>query len=71
MSLARETRRGFFLKARLGVNGSQNALKSFGTSARWAGDFTAVAVVIGRSPERKGAKNSGANNGGGACFCPV
>ena len=47
MSLAREMSRGLFLKARLGVNGSQNALKSFGTSARWAGGFTAVAVVIG------------------------
>jgi hypothetical protein len=38
--------RGLFLKARLGVNGSQNALKSLGTSARWAG-LTAVAVFIG------------------------
>ena len=46
MSLAREMSRGFFLKARLGVNGSQKALRSFGTSARWAGGFTAVAVVI-------------------------
>ena len=46
MSLAREMSRGFFLKARLGVNGNQNALKSLGTSARWAGGFTAVAVVI-------------------------
>ena len=49
MSLAREMSRGFFLKARLGVNGSQNALKSLGTSARWAG-LTAVAVVIGTAP---------------------
>jgi hypothetical protein len=47
MSLAREMSRGLFLKARLGVNGSQNALKSLGTSARWAGGFTAAAVVIG------------------------
>ena len=45
MSLARETSRGLFLKARLGVNGSQNALRSLGTSVRWAG-LTAVAVVI-------------------------
>ena len=46
MSLAREMSRGLFLKARLGVNGSQKALKSFGTSARGAG-LTAAAVVIG------------------------
>ena len=37
MSLAREMSRGLFLKARLGVNGSQNALKSLGTSARGRG----------------------------------
>src|ERR1700733_10208922 len=49
MSLAREMSRGFFLKARLGVNGSQNALKSFGTSARGAG-LTAAAVFIGSAP---------------------
>jgi hypothetical protein len=30
----------------LGVNGSQNALRSLGTSARGAG-FTAAAVLIG------------------------
>src|ERR1700688_2638016 len=54
MSLAREMSRGFFLKARLGVNGSQNALKSFGTSARWAGGFTAVAVVIGTVSKGRG-----------------
>ena len=47
MSLAREMSRGRFLKARLAVKGIQYALKSFGTSARWAGGFTAVAVVIG------------------------
>ena len=49
MSLAREMSRGFFLKARLGVKGSQNALKSLGkslgTPGRGAG-FTAVAVVM-------------------------
>jgi hypothetical protein len=50
MSLAREMSRGFFLKERLGVNGSQNALKSFGASARGAG-LTAVAVVIGMAPQ--------------------
>jgi len=61
MSLAREMSRGFFLKARLGVNGSQNALKSFGTSARWAGGFTAVAVVIGSVSK---SALLGADNGG-------
>jgi hypothetical protein len=31
MSLARTIRRGAFLKARLGVNGTQNDARSFGT----------------------------------------
>src|SRR5688572_4922578 len=33
MSFARAIRRGFFLKARLGVNGTQKASRSFGTDA--------------------------------------
>jgi hypothetical protein len=51
----------------LGVNGSQNALKSFGTSARWAG-LTAVAVVIG---SLSSSAFIGVNNGDGAPVCPV
>src|ERR1700722_5661465 len=47
MSMAGEMSRGFFLKARLAVNGIQNALKSFGTSARGAA-FTAATVFIGK-----------------------
>jgi hypothetical protein len=49
MSLAREMSRGFFLKARLAVNGIQNALKSFGTSERGAGLIGAT-VFIGTAP---------------------
>ena len=60
--------RGLFLKARLGVNGSQNALKSLGTSARWAGGFTAAAVVIGSlSSGRSIVANDACRIG----FCPV
>ena len=67
MSLAREMSRGFFLKARLGVNGIQNALKSLGTSARWAG-LTAAAVFIGSVSS---SAIIAADNGGGAPVCPV
>src|SRR5215210_2145858 len=43
MSFAREIRRGFFLNARFGVNGTQNASRSFGTvgaSGRVASDMS-------------------------------
>src|SRR5271165_3000577 len=46
MSLEREMRRGRFLKARLGVNGSQNASRSLGTSAR-AGASAVASVING------------------------
>src|SRR5580658_769644 len=51
MSLAREMRRGRFLKARLGVNGSQKAARSLGTSARGATvGLATAATVIMRTP---------------------
>src|SRR5579863_7929137 len=68
MSLAREMSRGFFLKARLGVNGSQKALKSLGISARGAG-LTAAGLFIGRLSFGRGLM--GPDNGGGAPVCPV
>src|SRR4051794_16775719 len=45
MSLAREISRGFFLNARFGVNGTQNASRSFGTvgaSGRVASDMESL-----------------------------
>src|SRR5579863_2025063 len=60
MSLAREIRRGFFLKARFEVNGSQKASRSLGTSARGAAaDMDGSSM--GRCVEhcrRRGAKSS-------------
>src|ERR1700733_4788751 len=67
MSLAREMSRGFYLKAGLGENGSQDALKSVGTSARGA-DLTAAAVFIGSVSK---SALLGADNGGGAPVCSV
>src|SRR5271156_5938591 len=46
MSLAREMSRGFFLNARLGVKGSQNASRSFGTSTA-RGVAAGLAAVAG------------------------
>src|SRR5208337_783788 len=49
MSLERAMSRGRFLKARFGVNGSQNAARSLGTSARTAGLGLAAVVIRARS----------------------
>src|SRR5271168_1219932 len=71
MSLEREMSRGFFLNARLGVNGSQNASRSLGTSAARgvASGLAAVTVVICRTSPWEGLV--GADDGSGVFFCPV
>ena len=63
-------RRGFFLKERFGVNGSQNAARSLGTSAARdvAAGLAAAAVVIGG--HLLGGLIGG-NDGSGANLCPV
>ena len=63
--------RGFFLNARLGVNGSQNAARSFGTSAA-RGVVGSLGGCCGghwRTSPREGL--IGANDGSGANLCPV
>src|SRR5271156_1413892 len=71
MSLEREMSRGFFLNARLGVNGSQNASRSLGTSAARgvASGLAAVTVVICRTSPWEGLV--GADDGSGVVFFPV
>jgi hypothetical protein len=54
MSFEREMSRGRFLKERFGVNGSQKAARSFGTSARKAALALAAVVIEGGSFFKRG-----------------
>ena len=47
MSLDLEISRGRFLNARLGVKGNQNAVRSFGTSARVAALSVSMSELLG------------------------
>src|SRR3954453_21519577 len=71
MSLARAISRGFFLNARLGVNGTKNASRSFGTvgaSGRVASDISSLqrrrfqaltaAISANRDPRNAGLRIS-------------
>src|SRR5271166_6063998 len=72
MSLERETSRGRFLKARLGVNGIQKAARSLGTSARTTGLGLATVVMGARSLEGCfGRRLVAADDASRSRSCPV